>query len=263
MSNDSSKVSETASHPKPGRFPHPVTAFFVTVGLFLLGQFLGSLIVQLFMLVEGDGRSAEPALFGSPILLRFAFGLISYGCMLAMTAGFLRMRRLSFRDIGLWGPRLSDAGLALIALVVYISVFVTAASVLRLLLPGLDLDQKQDLGFDDATGAHLVLTFGLLVIVAPIVEEVMMRGLLFTSLRRQTPFWLAAVITSLLFAVLHLGGGEVGAGPLWIAAIDTMVLSLVLCYLRERTGRLWASIGLHMLKNSVAFMSLFILATSL
>ena len=88
-----------------------------------------------------------------------------------------------------------------------------------------------------------------------------MRGFLFGALRRSTGFWISAAITSVIFASLHLGGGEQGAGLLWIAAIDTFILSLALCYLREKTGRLWASIGLHAIKNGVAFVALFILVT--
>jgi len=49
------------------------------------------------------------------------------------------------------------------------------------------------------------------------------------------------------------------AGPLYIAALDTFILSLVLIYLREKTGSLWASITLHAVKNGVAFMALFVL----
>lgn len=255
MSNDSSELADTQ------RFPNPVVALIMTVGLFLLGQLLATFLVQLLMLLDGRATN-QPGLFGSPTLLQFVFGVLCYGLMLAMTIGFMRSRHLSLRDIGLLRPPLSDAGRALVALVVYISVYLTAAAILRYVIPGLDLDQKQDLGFDNAEGVYLVGVFTLLVVIAPFVEEILMRGLLFTSLRQKVPFWLAAVITSVLFAVLHLGGGEQGAGPLWIAAVDTFVLSLVLCYLRERTGRLWAGIGLHMLKNSIAFAALFLITNS-
>lgn len=257
MSNDSSNLTN-----KTGRFPHPIEAFFITIGLFLLGQLLATFLVQIIMLLDG-GRADRPELFGSPILLQFAFGLLSYGLMLLMTIAYLRARRLSIRDLGLVRPRWSDLGRALIALVVYISTYLVAAAILKQLFPGLDLDQRQDLGFDDAEGAgYLALIFVLLVVIAPIAEEILMRGLLFTSLRRRSSFWIAAIVTSLLFAALHLGGGEQGAGPLWIAAVDTFVLSLVLCYLRERTGRLWAGIGLHALKNGIAFSALFLVVGS-
>jgi membrane protease YdiL (CAAX protease family) len=61
-----------------------------------------------------------------------------------------------------------------------------------------------------------------------------------------------------LFAVAHLQFGS-GAPLLWIAAIDTFVLSLFLIYLKDKTDSLWAPILLHMLKNFIAFMALFVL----
>ena len=44
-----------------------------------------------------------------------------------------------------------------------------------------------------------------------------------------------------------------------LAAATAFVLSLVLIYLREKTGSLWASITLHAIKNGVAFVALFAL----
>ena len=68
----------------------------------------------------------------------------------------------------------------------------------------------------------------------------------------------AIIITSLIFASPHLLESGSG-GLLWIAGIDTFVLSLVLCWVREKTGRLYAGMGIHALKNTVAFISLFLL----
>src|ERR1022692_4140912 len=39
--------------------------------------------------------------------------------------------------------------------------------------------------------------------------------------------------------------------------MDTFLLSLVLVYLQEKTGKLWASMGLQMLKNLIAFFFFF------
>jgi membrane protease YdiL (CAAX protease family) len=72
------------------------------------------------------------------------------------------------------------------------------------------------------------------------------------------PVLSAALLTSAIFAAAHLPEGGSG-GPLYIAAIDTFILSLVLIYLRIKTGNLWASITLHALKNGVAFVALFVL----
>jgi membrane protease YdiL (CAAX protease family) len=44
----------------------------------------------------------------------------------------------------------------------------------------------------------------------------------------------------------------------WAVALDTMVLSLMLCTLREYTGAIWAGVLVHAIKNGLAFYLLFI-----
>jgi membrane protease YdiL (CAAX protease family) len=74
------------------------------------------------------------------------------------------------------------------------------------------------------------------------------------------PFIRAALLTSALFAVPHLLEGN--GSLLWIGGMDTFVLSLALCYLREKTGSLWAPVALHMLKNGVAYLALFVFVSN-
>jgi len=72
------------------------------------------------------------------------------------------------------------------------------------------------------------------------------------------PVLWATLVTSLLFAVPHLLEGGSG-GLLYVAGLDTFILSLFLVYLREKTGGLWSSMILHAIKNGTAFMVLFVL----
>ena len=120
----------------------------------------------------------------------------------------------------------------------------------------IDVDQPQQIGFDSAAGYQLIFVFVSLVILPPIAEEVMFRGFLFTSFRQKYRLRFTALFTSILFGIAHLQFGS-GAPLLWVAAIDTFVLSMVLCYLREKSGSLWPPILLHAIKNGVAFFALF------
>jgi hypothetical protein len=98
------------------------------------------------------------------------------------------------------------------------------------------------------------MAFVSLVLLPPIVEEIVFRGFVFTGLRKKMKFTAATIITSLLFAGPHLLASS--EGLLWVAGVDTLVLSFVLCYLRERTGALWAPMAVHGLKNALAFVLL-------
>jgi membrane protease YdiL (CAAX protease family) len=125
---------------------------------------------------------------------------------------------------------------------------------------GVDTDQEQAIGYENAVSFfQLSLVFISLAVFPPVAEELLFRGFLFGGLRKKMTFVGAAVVTSIFFGALHLFTGMPGEGLIWIAAIDTFVLSMVLCYVREKTGAIWACIGIHAVKNSLAFLLYFVI----
>lgn len=82
------------------------------------------------------------------------------------------------------------------------------------------------------------------VVLAPVAEEVLFRGVLFTALRQrgyEVGAWLG---TSVLFAVIH---GNVAA------LLPLMFLAVVFAWLYVRTGNLLASITAHCVFNGLNF----------
>jgi membrane protease YdiL (CAAX protease family) len=157
------------------------------------------------------------------------------------------------------GLRWVDVVYALAGFALYFVGYAIVLTIATHIFPSINVDQKQELGFQNTSGTiNLFLTFLSLVILPPIVEETVFRGFVFSGLKNKLPFIYAAIGTSLLFASAHLQYGS-GKPLLWIAALDTFTLSMVLCYLRQKTGGLWAGIFLHALKNGIAFVSLFLL----
>lgn len=162
------------------------------------------------------------------------------------------------KTIGLVKPRWRDLLYVVVGFIGYYLLYFAIISISNILMP-IDLNQKQEIGFDqtnNSIGSLIIIAISL-VILPPIVEEIVFRGFLFRGLRRSFTPVIAALITSVLFAVPHSWQSTDGH-TLWNAAIDTFSLSLVLCYLRERTGTLWAGISVHALKNLIAFLALFI-----
>jgi len=174
---------------------------------------------------------------------------------------FLRQRKTSLRAVGYHrGPRFRDVGFALLGFVVYFVALIAATAIAQHAFH-INVDQKQELGFDNVfTTGEKCMAFISLVILPPLAEETLFRGFLFTGLRKRLTFVWATIIVSLAFASLHLL--ESSQGILWIAGIDTFVLSMVLCYLREKTGNLWAGILVHGLKNTLAFTFLYLVGGS-
>lgn len=82
------------------------------------------------------------------------------------------------------------------------------------------------------------------VVLAPLAEEIFFRGLLQSMLRRYTRRpWISVLITSALFAAVHLPHAQtVGA---------LFVLGIALGYNYERSGRLYAPIIVHAVFNAV------------
>jgi uncharacterized protein len=101
----------------------------------------------------------------------------------------------------------------------------------------------QDLGADKST---LLLVIGALVViaVAPVCEEFFFRGFVFRVLRLRTGFWVAALIDGALFGLVH--GVNVVLPVL-------AVLGVVLCWVFERTGTIFATITIHAFNNMVSY----------
>lgn len=163
-------------------------------------------------------------------------------------------------DMGLTGrPSWLDVGLTPVVMIGYMLLSGIVISVLSSILP-IDANQDQVLPVDSsmlmATWQY-ILAFVMLVVLAPVGEELLFRGYLYGKLRKKAPIWIAVVMTSLTFGVAHLWTG--GDGPLqWAVMIDTFVLSLVMCSVREYTGAIWITIFMHMTKNGLAFYLLFV-----
>lgn len=161
----------------------------------------------------------------------------------------VKFYRSKLATIGLGKLNPGLLGWSILAFPVYL-VLSTALSSIFAAFFGVDLAEHQDIGYTDPNGYELALIFMALVVLAPLVEEILFRGFLFTAFRRTFGFWIGAVGVSLLFAIAH---GQANVG------IDVFVLSMFLCYLREKTDSLWPAVALHSLKNLVAFIVLFIM----
>ncbi|WP_344907737.1 CPBP family intramembrane glutamic endopeptidase [Actinomadura meridiana] len=95
----------------------------------------------------------------------------------------------------------------------------------------------------DAHGAQLAVLVVLVVVLAPVNEEVLCRGVIYAGLRSWRGPWCAAPVTALLFAVPH---ADWKLMPVLLAAGGALAV------VRERTGSLAPAIALHSGLNSAA-----------
>lgn len=169
-------------------------------------------------------------------------------------------QRLKWRDIGLAQqlPRWRDIGLAPVAFILSLIVTGIAMYIASLVIPGVDLATKQQVGFENLTQRYeMLLAFFTLVVLAPVCEELLFRGYLYGRIRRYYNATWTIVLTALVFGAMHVYAGP-GMPLQWNVMIATVVLAVFIGALREYTGSIWAGILVHMLKNGVAFFVLFV-----
>lgn len=227
--------------------------------LFVAAQIAASLIIALYPSVRGWSHTRAVYWLQNDLSAQLSYLFLASGLTLGGLYLFMKNHgREAFGAIGIKKPKWMDAFYGAAAFPIYYFCLFLVVVIAKIVFPDLNVNQAQELGLDGSYGSwQLVLIFISLVILAPLTEEILFRGFLYGSFKKVMPLWFAVILTSGLFAAGHLTEGGSG-GPLYIGAIDTFVLSLMLIFLRETTGRLWASMTLHAVKNAVAFTYLYI-----
>ena len=167
---------------------------------------------------------------------------------------FLKKSRANRESLGLANtPTWTDIGLAPIGFIISLVLSAALVAVFNL-FPWFNAAEAQDVGFNYlSSGTDRVIAFAILVVVAPIIEEIIFRGCLYDKLRKRTGVVCSILLTSLAFAIVHLQ---------WNVGVNVFALSVVLCGLREVTGTIYSGILTHMIKNGVAFYLLYIIGIS-
>jgi membrane protease YdiL (CAAX protease family) len=95
------------------------------------------------------------------------------------------------------------------------------------------------------------LAIAAIVIIGPLGEELMFRGLLLDWLRQKLAPWLAIALISLVFALLHDNGLRNGAGG-WIAFAERFLVAVGASILVLRYNSLRPAFVLHATNNCEA-----------
>jgi membrane protease YdiL (CAAX protease family) len=85
------------------------------------------------------------------------------------------------------------------------------------------------------------------VIIAPVVEELIFRGVIMSGFMRNYKIWYAITFSALMFAIFHLNPWQFPA---------TFLLGLSLGWVRYRTGSVLACIAGHAIYNGLIYIAL-------
>lgn len=93
---------------------------------------------------------------------------------------------------------------------------------------------------DSLYGGSIIFEFIAMVIIAPLLEEILFRGIIFARLREYMSVKVAIVISALIFGIIH---GNVVQG------IYAFIIGICLAYIYERYNTLLAAVLFHMAAN--------------
>ena len=230
--------SALAAHEQSGRDRWPA---WLSIAGFAAG-YGTTIVLGLFVIVIAGafGASTKDPPPGVNIGLTVAQNLALVGAayFFAMLSG-----RPAAADFGLRPTRLWRSVRLLVG--IWVAFFIVSA----IWAAALGLKEQQtlpdELGVDGSI-ANALLVIGLVTVIAPLGEELFFRGFFYGALRNWRGPILAAILTGVVFGVVHAGSAPIGyLAPLAFFGIG-------LCLLYEWTGSLYPPIALHALNNSVA-----------
>ncbi len=165
----------------------------------ILGQVLAVLILQFGLMLAGVDlvELAGPSLGAATVLIQ---SLVLAGAF-AWLAG---RGRWSWR---IFGAERGGTRHVLLGLLGGLVAFLTSASIILLgdtFIGPLEGPGQALLETEMLAGPALALTFLAASVLAPLLEEVTFRGVLFQALGRRSSWLVGAVVSSLVFSVVHL-----------------------------------------------------------
>jgi membrane protease YdiL (CAAX protease family) len=221
------------------------------VGLFLL-SFVLMLIVQGVMLLAYAVRRGVPLTpqaigeFGTKDLSALFVEVVSIipAHLLTLGLAWLVVTRLGeypfLRTLG-WEPdaTLTSWKCAAIAVALYL---LSLGIIMLTGNPKTELDKLIDSSRATALATAFAATF-----TAPLIEEVVFRGILYSALQRLTGTVAAVLIVALLFAGIHVPQYKESYGVIG----SILMLSFTLTLIRARTGKLLPCFVVHLIFNGI------------
>ncbi len=219
------------------------------LGLWLAMQVGGGLSAQTFVTPLPDG-TLESSLHTTALGLlgMYVTGAVVLGLLLWRFPNLMRIIGLhaQCRDI------LLGAGWLLLALPILFLVS-TLMTIIATWVQGTPPDAAAHTTLrmlNEGIGGWGIAVMALVVVGAPFFEEVIYRGFIQTSVRiaggtGQRSRWWAIILSSILFASIHIGAVE------WYALPTLITLAIILGVAYERSGRLAVPIVIHSLFNAV------------
>lgn len=118
--------------------------------------------------------------------------------------------------------------------------------------PGFTIYNNETVGSLISDNEYIMMA--VTIILAPVIEETLVRGLVFGSIR-PTSRVMAYIVSVVLFTLMHNWQYFLlyPAGKVLLSCIPYLPASVALAWTYEKAGTIWAPITLHALINALSF----------
>lgn len=192
-------------------------------------------------------RQGEEVSIGAAQLL---ISLVLYSSTVAFALLVVSRHGDTARELGMHTkelPRSLGMGIVCGALVFWIAVassylsvgvFHRLGSIERWLQGFFDVNAR------NATGTDLLIAGLVIVLAAPVCEEIFFRGYLYPAMRERMGVWGAAALNGFLFSAVHFS---------LYGLLGRTIAGMLFCLVYEYTDNLWSPVAAHTINNFVAF----------
>ncbi len=214
-----------------------------------------AVLTALIVIASTVAATLEPSGYAARLVFAVAVNLALDGLLAVAVwraAGPVAARHGGWAvTFGLYRPRWGDLGYAGVGIAATFALRTAVVGVANSLSHGRAGRQAQNLHLQHVSPAGIVLLVAVVVVWAPIAEELLFRGVLLRAFMRRYPFWPAAALSTTLFAVFHVYEVRTVLGAVTLAA-SVACLGIVNCYLNRLTDRLVPGMIVHAAFNLLA-----------
>ncbi|MBU0601072.1 MAG: CPBP family intramembrane metalloprotease [Gammaproteobacteria bacterium] len=213
-------------------FPSALESVFVIVALFAAEMLVGAALHDVGALA--DGGEAGAAAF----IMLASNGLLLSAVMHYKNLGYRSLMHASDQPVG------TTLGLLSLPILLLAPALMLGMNVIVALVQAAFPMSAPEQAMFDRYGAGGIAMFVMVCVLAPVVEEMLFRGVILRSFLHQYPRGFAIAASSVLFGLAHMNVYQFTVA---------LVLGVSAGWLYERTRSLWPCIVLHAAYNSASF----------
>lgn len=213
----------------------------------VIGIVIAAMNMPAIMEASGDAMAVNEIMMEK--IADFALPMVVAGNLI--TLGIIMLFFLARKDkfmhyVGFKKVKASDLALTML-LGIFLNFIISPVLVSAMeYIPSSMVDKYAEVMEMIVGGSSIIMIIITTSIVAPLFEEIIVRGIIFNDFKKAVPLWLAIIIQALAFGVMH---GNIIQGT--YAFIIGVVFGLV--YYKYKS--IWIPIGMHFTFNTISLVT--------